>query len=104
MGEPLPPFVVIAAKTDPSRSMLEAGPVAIVNGKRLGTTGTANAKGSVDGEGALLFIDYSLIPMFEAHGMCERSNAMRPVASAADAVGSTSSLILWPHIIDPAHQ
>ena len=45
--------MVIASHYEPSIEVLESGPIAVVNGQRIGTTGAANPKGSVDGEATL---------------------------------------------------
>lgn len=46
LGEPLPPFVVIASYFEPTIECLQSGPIAVVNGQRIGTTGTSNPKGA----------------------------------------------------------
>jgi hypothetical protein len=102
LGEPLPPFVVIASSFEPTIGMLQAGPVAIVNGKQIGTTGTANNKGSVDGEAALMFIDHSVLPMLSAHGPCPHSNpqvAATAVSTSTDtfAVAATTCASMAKH-------
>ena len=79
LGEPVPAFVVLAAMSEPSPHLLAVGPVAVVNGVKLGTQGTSNKKGSVDTDAALQAIDDCFIPMFKAHG--ELASHAPPVPS-----------------------
>ena len=68
LGGAMPAFVVIASHYEPTIEMLEAGPVVYVNGIKLGTTGTANPKGSVTGEEAIMFLEYCIVPWLAAYG------------------------------------
>ena len=66
-GEGIPAFVSLAC-TNFDIDILTLGPVATVNGIMLGTQGVCNPKGSIDGAGAIAFVNDSLVPMFDAHG------------------------------------
>jgi hypothetical protein len=83
LGEPLPPWFVLASKTCDD-SMFALGPVAIINGKSFPSRGTCNVKGSVNSENALRLIDECFVPAFEAHG--KLSDDRRGVISC-DGVG-----------------
>tara|TARA_B110001450_G_scaffold256608_2_gene287735 strand:+ start:712 stop:2802 length:2091 start_codon:yes stop_codon:yes gene_type:complete len=83
-GEPVPPWFCLRALTCDD-SLFALGPVAIVNGHSYPSRGSCNAKGSVDGKHAILFLIQSLLPMFQAHGGL---SADKRAVVACDGVGT----------------
>ena len=67
LGEPVPPWFCFAASNF-DRSILNLGPVAIVNGHACPSQGACNPKGSVDGKYAILFLIQAILVMFQAWG------------------------------------
>ena len=78
------------ATIDPE--MFTRGPIAIVNGHELGTQGMCNKKGSIDGVGAVAFVNDCLLPMFDARGKppsLPPPDAYACAAAAAAAAAAT---------------
>ena len=99
LHEPVPPFVSLARSEFPKGGPLifKLGPIATVNGKQLGTQGTCNEKGSIDGQGIILALNDCVIPMFDAY---DGLTAQKMGMLVCDGCGTHMTLELLEHCTD----
>ena len=95
LGEGLPPFFSFACETF-VLEWLRAGPTTVVNGVTLGSQGTCNTKGSVDGKAAITWSNDSLKAAYDAHGGV---NATRRGVLVCDGVGTHMTLAFLQHLL-----